>query len=299
MKRKMLAVLAAAAVLTGSMPGTAVMAENNNAWLREWMNHGYSEYEDVAGSVKMYRLYNPNSGEHFYTADDNEAIHLRTLGWNFEGVGWYAPKEGTPVYRLYNKNAGDHFYTASRGERNSLIRAGWTNEGIGWHSGGNIPLYRQYNPNAKAGSHNYTTSKNENDVLTRKGWKAEGIAWHGTKTGKAVSPAGTVIAGDYELQRNASDFSKNEISGISLTSNGITVVMARTVGNLIGGETFAFTTNEKTQYQYRKENDPTGLQKVSREQFGKLLQENMDGRFTLQIYMKDREVREIRLVQYT
>lgn len=34
----------------------------------------------------MYRLYNPNSGEHFYTASDEERWHLIDVGWNDEGT---------------------------------------------------------------------------------------------------------------------------------------------------------------------------------------------------------------------
>ncbi len=44
-----------------------------------------------------------------------------------------------------------------------------------------VPLYRQYNPNAVSGSHNYTTNKKENDALVKIGWIAEGIGWYGVK----------------------------------------------------------------------------------------------------------------------
>jgi surface protein len=134
----------------------------------------------------MYRLYNPNSGEHFYTADFIEHANLVGAGWKDEGVGWYSPaKSKTPVYRLYNpyvKN-GDHHYTTSSTERNNLKKAGWKDEGIGWYSDDNkgVPIYRQYNPNAKTGTHNYTTSKSENDKLIKAGWKSEGIAFYGVK----------------------------------------------------------------------------------------------------------------------
>lgn len=37
----------------------------------------------------MWRMYNPNSGEHFYTAADKEKNHLVSLGWRDEGVAWY------------------------------------------------------------------------------------------------------------------------------------------------------------------------------------------------------------------
>ncbi|MCR5582577.1 MAG: hypothetical protein K6F70_03060, partial [Eggerthellaceae bacterium] len=53
----------------------------------------------------MNRLYNPNGGEHFYTASDEERDGLVKLGWQYEGTGWVAPETSdTPVYRLYNPN---------------------------------------------------------------------------------------------------------------------------------------------------------------------------------------------------
>ena len=135
-------------------------------------------------TVNMYRLYNPNSGEHFYTANAVEKSNLVKLGWRYEGIGWKAPKiSNTPVYRLYNKNAGDHHYTMSASERDYLVSIGWKYEGVGWYSDDSkaVPLYRQYNPNAKAGSHNYTISKSENDWLVSLGWRGEGIGWYGVK----------------------------------------------------------------------------------------------------------------------
>ena len=125
---------------------------------------------DSGGTQPMYRLYNPNSGEHFYTASAGEQKHLVRVGWRDEGTGWTAPaKSATPVYRLYNPNAGDHHYTMSAGERDSLKRAGWNYEGIGWYSSDAkaVPLYRQYNPNARTGTHNYTTSGAERDHLVK------------------------------------------------------------------------------------------------------------------------------------
>ena len=137
---------------------------------------------DSGGAVEMQRLYNPNSGEHFYTANTNERDHLVQVGWRYEGVGWVAPaKSSTPVYRLYNPNAGDHHYTMSATERDWLVRKGWRYEGVGWYSSDSkaVTLYRQYNPNARSGAHNFTTSRGEQGVLVSKGWRAEGTAWYG------------------------------------------------------------------------------------------------------------------------
>ena len=138
--------------------------------------------ETPAVEGSMYRLYNPNSGEHFYTKDASEKSTLVRAGWKDEGIGWIAPeRSNTPVYRLYNENAGDHHYTIDASERDNLIGAGWKDEGIGWYSDDDktVPLYREYNPNAVAGTHNYTTDKAEHDKLVRLGWKDEGIGWYG------------------------------------------------------------------------------------------------------------------------
>ena len=134
---------------------------------------------------EMHRLYNPNSGEHFYTASTKEFKYLVSIGWKDEGIGWYAPtSSSTPVYRLYNPYSGDHHYTMSKSENDYLDSIGWTAEGIGWFSDDNkgVTLYRQFNPYCTgAGSHNYTTDKKENDYLATIGWNAEGTAWYGVK----------------------------------------------------------------------------------------------------------------------
>ena len=127
----------------------------------------------------MFRLYNPNSGEHFYTSSTVERDHLISVGWNDEGTGWIAPAEGEPVYRLYNPYAGEHHYTISAGERDMLVSVGWSDEGVGWFTGGSSPLYRLYNPNEYANNHHYSTSTVERDHLLSIGWQDEGIAWYG------------------------------------------------------------------------------------------------------------------------
>lgn len=132
--------------------------------------------------VSMFRLYNPNSGEHFYTGNVSEKDYLVSLGWKYEGIGWKAPSySSVPVYRLYNQNSGEHHYTTSVSEKIYLTSLGWKDEGIGWYSDDTqgVALYRQYNPNAFANNHNYTTSKEENDWLVSLGWQAEGIGWYG------------------------------------------------------------------------------------------------------------------------
>ena len=138
---------------------------------------------DSHGAIRMHRLYNPNSGEHFYTGDISEKNNLVSLGWSYEGVAWYAPGYSlAPVFRLYNPNAGDHHYTMNSDERSNLIKVGWNDEGIGWYSSETklIPLFRLYNPNAlMAGAHHYTVNEEERDHLIEVGWSDEDISWYG------------------------------------------------------------------------------------------------------------------------
>lgn len=131
----------------------------------------------------MYRLYNPNSGEHFYTSSPVERQAVIDAGWNDEGVGWTAPTSGIKVYRLYNSFAGEHHYTTSEAERDMLVGVGWTWEEGGWYSDPDeaVPLYRAYNPNAYANNHHYTLDWGEFQTLLSLGWQDEGVGWHGVK----------------------------------------------------------------------------------------------------------------------
>ena len=135
-------------------------------------------------SIPVYRVYNPNSGEHHYTLNKGEADKLASLGWQAEGIGWYAPETGRPVYRLYNpNNGGEHHYTMNAGERDALKKAGWTYESIGWYSdtAERTPVYRQYNPNALVNNHNYTANAGEKKALIGYGWNDEGTGWYAVK----------------------------------------------------------------------------------------------------------------------
>ena len=134
-------------------------------------------------TIPMLRLYNPNTGEHFYTGSEEERDMLVEAGWHYEGVAWNAPvKVGAPIYRLYNPNSGDHHYTGSEVERDYLVSLGWHYEGVAWNTLGETecPQYRMYNPNADVGSHHYTGSIEERDYLVSLGWHYEGIAWYGS-----------------------------------------------------------------------------------------------------------------------
>ena len=132
-----------------------------------------------------YRLYNPYTGEHFFTLDSSEYKNLGKVGWNQEGTAWIAPaKSDTPVYRLYNPYSGDHHFTTDKTEYENLGKIGWKQEGIGWYSDDSkgVSVYRLYNPYATVGTHHFTSDKSEYDKLPSYGWRPESIAWYGVKT---------------------------------------------------------------------------------------------------------------------
>ena len=164
--------------------GTATVAISGTG---NWTGPAQATFKvvpDRPDGVPMFRLYNPYSGGHFYTASAGEREFLSRVGWSYEGVGWWAPAEGgDPVYRLYNPYTSDHHYTTSAQERDALASLGWSYEGVGWRSAGDVPLLRQYNPNASIGAHNFTTSREENDALVRLGWHFEGIGWMAVMAG--------------------------------------------------------------------------------------------------------------------
>ncbi len=148
----------------------------------------------------MLRLYNPNSGEHFYTSKYGEKDLLVEAGWRFEGIGFYAPDDSVAlsnlkaIYRLYNGT--DHHY-ATAGEAELLAEYGWTNEGLAFYSDetvdptrrdqaflwgdtdNQVAMYRLYNPNATVGQHHYTSSRGERDLLQSAGWTLEGVGFYG------------------------------------------------------------------------------------------------------------------------
>lgn len=138
------------------------------------------EPDFMVNGNEMFRLYNPNDGNHMFTTSKTERDKLVKLGWKDEGVAWKVDYNITPVYRLFNSNTGDHMFTASLDECNKLITAGWSYEGIAdlasKDSAKGNPVYRLYNKDS--GDHMFTTSKNENDSLVKTGWKSEGIGWY-------------------------------------------------------------------------------------------------------------------------
>ncbi|WP_043167272.1 InlB B-repeat-containing protein [Bifidobacterium callitrichos] len=142
------------------------------------------------GTAPLYRAYNKNNGDHYYTKSKAEYEALVKLGWNAEGnkfdavrtrtasTGSYAgdPKAvpanlGEKVFSVYNPNTGEHLLT-SETEAKALARVGWNNEGLKFYApqNGSVAVYRIYNPNTNGPAHAYV-GKDEGTKVVAKGWK--------------------------------------------------------------------------------------------------------------------------------
>ncbi|MFW5741461.1 MAG: hypothetical protein ACOC1F_13990, partial [Myxococcota bacterium] len=84
------------------------------------------------GLTPFYRILNPNSGEHFYTASQGELDALVSAGWTPEGdIGCIADAAvcgAVDLWRLIQP-VGTHMYTTDTAERDAFVAGGSTLEG--------------------------------------------------------------------------------------------------------------------------------------------------------------------------
>jgi len=156
------------------------LAENN------YISEGYLGYafpyvegqDAPLGTSPIFRGWNPEKNNHFYTADKEEFDNaVANDGYEDEGILGYAYVNTvngvSPVYREVEDTAGmQHFYTMNNTEMQKAQREdGLVFEGNAWYSypydtEAIIPssaavIYRQWNPST--GDHFYTMDKEEAD----------------------------------------------------------------------------------------------------------------------------------------
>lgn len=186
----------------------------------------------------IYRLYNPYSGEHLYTADLAEAKGLVGYGWAWEGVGWVSStSSGDAVVRLYNPYNGEHLYTLSESEASFLTSIGWRREGRAWLSSGTRGVLREFNPYETVGTHNYTLSTTEDEWLGTLGWKREGVAWYALDHASLpVEPFwATGPSGRWWVQRDGSFASGRVIESNEDGNPGIRAYATSSNGHVVRG----------------------------------------------------------------
>ena len=143
--------------------------------------------EDTTGYypylVKVYRVYNPNLQEHFYTTYLNEYNKLVKAGWIGEDWRWYGTSIGIgtewdAIYRLRCISTGRHLFSDNKTEILSLVNNGdWVIENNYkpvFYSCGDQMVYRLFNP---ANGDHILVTEGERDKLKRLGWKEDDINW--------------------------------------------------------------------------------------------------------------------------
>lgn len=132
------------------------------------------------GVVPLYRSWNPQTGDHFYTINASESQSAAGLGYQAEGTeGCLATRPVlVPLYRMFNVQVHDHFYTTSAAERDRARGLGYVEESLeGYCSAsrlpGTEPLYRLFN--AQVHDHFYTTRAAERDRALGLGYAEEEI----------------------------------------------------------------------------------------------------------------------------
>ena len=93
-------------------------------------------------NAPLYRFYDVENGDHFYTAsasEKNTIIAKWPNIYQYEGITYYvSTTTGTPVYRFYDTKNGSHFFTASATEK-AMVEAKWPTiyqyEGVAFYIG--------------------------------------------------------------------------------------------------------------------------------------------------------------------
>lgn len=96
---------------------------------RGYRNEGHA-FDVGGGTLPVYKMYNPSSGDMILTIHYKDAVALQGDGWQYKGVPFFANKKtGAAMYRLYNPSFGQHFYTTDKDYAMRLKKGGWAYEG--------------------------------------------------------------------------------------------------------------------------------------------------------------------------
>jgi hypothetical protein len=172
-------------------------------------NQGVASIIDSVNTVvpnRMFRAYNPDSGDHFFTTSLAEFENAILNGFNDEttnstgfGVLPIQFSGSLPLYRMYNPNAGLHYYTIDFVERDSLIGNGYLFEKVeGFlftsRTDATVEIRRIYN--VVEGGHLFTESPAIRDAIVQ---QFPGIWVEHNSTGFAYSmePGEGVPAGGF------------------------------------------------------------------------------------------------------
>lgn len=101
-----------------------------------WLLEGTAFAIEPGGVHEVYRFFNTISGDHFFTANAEEAQVVQNSDWGyvFEGVVFTLPEPSgdlVAINRFYKPDTGEHFYTASEEEAIQVTgQYGFVHEGL-------------------------------------------------------------------------------------------------------------------------------------------------------------------------
>ena len=111
--------------LTDSKAESGQIQSDGQGWQLEGIGFNAANPSNDPNAAPVYRFYDAQTGDHFYTISQSEFNHANTLpAMRVEGVAFYEDASARPgdtaVYRYYDTGSGQHLYTASAAEMNSL-----------------------------------------------------------------------------------------------------------------------------------------------------------------------------------
>jgi len=125
---------------TGRNLYTSNVGEGNSAGFSS-EGQAFQLFKDsgqTTGTSDVYRLFNPTTGDHFYTASAAEKDVAAGAGYNVEGsvgAAYTAPTENsTAVERYFQAATGQHFYTSDAKEAENLGALGFQREGVAFYT---------------------------------------------------------------------------------------------------------------------------------------------------------------------
>ena len=153
-------------------------SEDEYSELLQMLKSAQSKLVEV-GDIDLYRVYNPNNGDHYFTTDKGEYKALVAMGWQAEGVRYQVINNrgnaplGTAIFSVYNPNTGEHLLT-EEGEADALAQVGWIKEDLKFYTvqNGSESVVRVYNPNTNGPAHLYTDASEANG-LAKIGWSID------------------------------------------------------------------------------------------------------------------------------
>ena len=152
-----------------------ISSEERNSLDSNWTYKGEVCTVPYVSNSPVYRLLNTRTGQHLYSAVEDEIVALTANGWLKKGVAFYVDDAmTTPVYRLLNSATGEHQFSGSDKQVNN-----WVVEGVAFYA-----ITANYMSDAQGSSTNGSTNTKVSANNTGKQLSANELRTMAEKTSK-------------------------------------------------------------------------------------------------------------------